>query len=107
MTVTYVYCFSIVSLFQNYPKAISLYDIIQYAYGYTFHKNIFFLHNFLKKRRDFFTIFKRNDTIFHNWSGTGPFHNFGKKTLITDFSFGKNKNDDKMSHLDVVLNSNY
>ena len=40
-----------------------------------------FFHNFQTKRRNFFTIFKRNDTIFHNWSGTGPFHNFGKKTL--------------------------
>jgi len=39
---------------------------IQNAYGYTFHKNIFFsqfskeltrfFHNFQKKRRDFFTI---------------------------------------------------
>ena len=39
-------------------KSISSYDIIQYAYmyGYTFHKNIFFFHNFQKKRCDFFTI---------------------------------------------------
>ena len=51
-----------------------------------------FIHNFLKKRRNFFTIFKQNDTIFsqfsiattqffHNWSSTGPLYNFGKKTL--------------------------
>ena len=57
----------IVSLFLNYPKAISLCDIIQYAYGYTFHKNMFF-HNFLKKRRNFFTIFKQNDAIFSQFS---------------------------------------
>jgi len=47
---------------------------------------------FYKKLRDFFTIFKQSDAIFsqfskettrffHNWSGTGPLHNFGKKTL--------------------------
>jgi len=40
-----------------------------------------FFHNFQKKRRNSFTIFKRNDAIFNNWSGTGPLHNFGKKTL--------------------------
>jgi len=66
MTVTYVYCFSLLELSKSNKL---IYDIIQYAYGYTFHKNIFF-HNFLK-----------NNAIFSQFSNktTRFFHNFQKK----------------------------
>ena len=66
MTVTYVYCFSLLELSKSNKL---IYDIIQYAYGYTFHKNIFF-HNLLK-----------NNAIFSQFSNktTRFFHNFQKK----------------------------
>ena len=77
MTVTYVYCFSLLELSKS-NKLIWYHSVCLWIH---FSQKHLFFHNFLKKWRDFFTIFKRNDTIFHNWSGTGPFHNFGKKTL--------------------------
>jgi len=77
MTVTYVYCFSLLELSKS-NKLI------------WYHSICWWIH--FSQKHIFFTIFKRNDPIFsqfskemtrffHNWSGTGPLHNFGKKTL--------------------------
>ena len=60
MTVTYVYCFSLLELSKS-NKLIWYHSICLWIH---FSQKHLFFHNFLKKWRDFFTIFKRNDTIF-------------------------------------------
>jgi len=82
MTVTYVYCFSLSELSKSNM-------LIWY------HSICLWIH--FSQKHLFFTIFKRNDLIFsqfsketrrffYNWSGTEPLQNFGKKRCITNRS---------------------
>jgi len=89
MTVTYVYCFSLLEL-SNSNKLIWYHSIclwIHFSQKHLFSQfskeTTRFFHNFQTKRRDFFTIFNSNDTIFSQLVWYRTHSQFWKKNAET------------------------